>query len=76
MNTDAVIVALIQESIMSNSPVRQMAARMMLDMTRSHQHFAISSAEMDTVRAEAGEEIADEMMALADDLGLEQRGFE
>jgi hypothetical protein len=68
MPNDAVTVALLQESLMSRSPVRQMAARIMLDFARATPDLRISTDQMEALRAEAGPEVAGEVHALMHDL--------
>jgi hypothetical protein len=70
MPSDAVMVALLKESVMSNSPVRQMAARIMLDFARSHDDLTIPPDEMEVLRAEAGPVVAGEVDALMRDLAI------
>lgn len=70
MPNDAVTVALLQESLMSRSPLRQMAARIILDLARAGPDLQISPDQMETLRAEAGPEVAGEVHALMHDLCL------
>ena len=51
-----------------------MAARIMLDLARSHRHPSISQEEVEIVRSAVGLEVAEEVSALADDLGLQPVG--
>ncbi len=69
MISDSVMVGLLKESIMSRSPVSQIAARMMLDLARSGD-LELSARRMEVLRAEAGPEVADAVSTLADQLGL------
>jgi hypothetical protein len=69
MTSDAVMVTLLRESVMSRYPVRQLAARVMLDLARSGD-IEISSERMEAVRADAGPEVAEAVSSLADHLGI------
>ena len=70
MPSDAVMVALLRESVMSSSPTRQMAARIMLDFARSHDDLAMSPQDIEILRAEAGPVVAGEVDALLHDLAI------
>jgi hypothetical protein len=67
---DAVLVALIKESVVSESRPRRIAARLLLDDLRTDPTFRLTSARAETVRADAGPEVATEMYDLARRLGL------
>ena len=74
MPNDAVTVALLQESMMSRSPVRQLAARSILDLARARPDLQISHDQMETLRAEAGPAAAGKVRAMLYDLCLPASG--
>ena len=70
MISDNVMVALIRESISSASPPRRTAARVILDEIRTDPQFELTPAKAEMVRADEGPEVADEVRALVERLGL------
>ena len=69
MTSDAVVVTLPRESVMSRYPVRRLGARVMLDLARSGD-LEISPERLDEVRADAGPEVAEAAASLAGQLGI------
>lgn len=69
MISDAVMVELLKESVLSASSVHQVAARILLDLARRGD-LEISPKRIEVVRADAGRDVADAVEALADKLGL------
>ena len=67
---DAVMVALLRESILSNSPIRQVAARIVLDLTRRDSELPITPERLEVIKADEGPEVVTEIKALVQDLGL------
>ncbi len=67
---DAVMVALLRESILSNSPIRQVAARIMLDLSRRDSELPITPERLEVIQADEGPEVAAEVRLLVQDLGL------
>jgi hypothetical protein len=67
---DAVMVGLLRESIMAASPRRQIAARIMLELARKDDGLPVSPERLETIRADAGTEISEEITLLSDHLGI------
>jgi hypothetical protein len=74
MPNDAVTVALLQESMMSRSPVRQLAARIIVDLARARPDLQISHDHMETSRAEARPGAAGKVRAMLYDFCLPASG--
>ena len=70
MISDAVMVGLLRESVMAGSPLRQIAARMMLQLARTVEGLPVSPEHMETIRADAGADVAREIISLTDHLGI------
>ena len=64
------MVALIRESIASASGPRRTAARIILDKLRCDPDFVLTPAKTEVVRADQGADVAAEMEALVERLGL------
>ena len=70
MAEDAVLVALIRESLLAETSERQAAARLILLELRHHDSIDLSEWAMQVLRADEGAKIAVEVQALATQLGL------
>jgi hypothetical protein len=67
---DAVLVALIRESLLAETGERQAAAKLMLLELRHHESIDLSEWGMQVIRADEGAKVAAEVQALAAKLGL------
>ena len=65
MISDAVIVALLRETIMPRSPATKTAAEILLEQIRRDHQIDVSQRTIEVVRADAGVEVAQEMETLA-----------
>ena len=68
--SDAIMVALLRETIIPRSPARTTAAQILLEQIRRHHQIDISERTIEVVRADAGVadagvEVAQEMETLA-----------
>ena len=54
---DAVMVALLRESILSKSPTRQVAARIMLDLSRRDSGLPVTLERLEVIQADEGPEV-------------------
>lgn len=70
MISDNIMVALIRESVTSESRPRRLAARIILENIRSDREFELTRAKAEVVRADAGPDVAEEMYVLVKRLGL------
>ena len=69
MISDVAMVGLL-ESIMMGSPIRQSAARMMLQFARKVDGLPVSPDQLETIRADSGADLAREIVLLTDHLGI------
>lgn len=68
--SDAAMVGLVRESVMAGSPVRQIAARIMLALARRDGGLPVSPERLEVIRADSGSEVAQEVTWLSDHLGI------
>ena len=66
--SDAMMVALLTETILPSSPARKAAAQILLAQLRQDSRIDVSNRTLEMVRADDGAEVAREVQTLAADL--------